>query len=64
MCDKYTLGDAWKARIAGNMLALEEGVVDKWSRGRAVLVGDAVHKVSQNIALPPVDDNTAAHATD
>ena len=45
-CAEYTVGDAWAARVKGDMLDLEEGIVDRWSRGRVVLIGDAIHKVS------------------
>jgi hypothetical protein len=45
---EYTFGDLWDARIAANVLALEEGVLKaRWSQGRVVLLGDSCHKVFQ-----------------
>ena len=41
----YTVGDLWNARVKATMAPLEEGVLKKWSHGRVVLMGDAVHKV-------------------
>lgn len=42
---KYTLRSVAENSISSGMVALEEGVVDRWSYGgRAVLVGDAAHK--------------------
>lgn len=45
LCNEYTVGEAWSARVKGNMVAEEEGILDQWSRGRVVLIGDSVHKV-------------------
>ncbi len=43
---KFTFKDLWDARTSFNVAALEEGILKtKWSRGRVVLLGDAVHKV-------------------
>ena len=42
----YTVRDLWEARVKATMVPLEEGVIQKWSHGRVVLMGDAVHKVS------------------
>lgn len=47
MTGSFTVGDAWDARIQAAMVAQEEGIIDKWSYGRVVLIGDAVHKVKQ-----------------
>lgn len=44
-----TIRDFYKARVRASLVSLEEGIVQKWSHGRVVLVGDAVHKVR----LPP-----------
>lgn len=41
----YTLQDLWDNRVRATLAPLEEGVSKKWSNGRVVLVGDAVHKV-------------------
>jgi 2-polyprenyl-6-methoxyphenol hydroxylase-like FAD-dependent oxidoreductase len=50
----YTFRDLWDARVKASMAALEEGVLEKWSHGRAVLIGDAVHKVRTSPHhLPP-----------
>jgi len=38
--------DLWENRIRSGIVAVEEGVLDKWHTGRIVLVGDAAHKVS------------------
>ena len=46
MCGDWTVQDAWNARISGALVSQEEGILDQWSCGRVVLVGDAVHKVS------------------
>ncbi|KAK7398623.1 hypothetical protein QQX98_011983 [Neonectria punicea] len=40
--------DVWKTRTAAGMTNLEEGIVDHWSWGRIVLVGDACHKFTPN----------------
>lgn len=45
LCNEYTVGEAWNARVKGNVVAQEERILDQWSRGRIVLVGDAIHKV-------------------
>ncbi|KAH6638662.1 hypothetical protein BKA67DRAFT_596432 [Truncatella angustata] len=39
-----TVRDAYNARIHTGLVDLEEGVVEHWSWGRIVLVGDAKHK--------------------
>jgi len=41
----------WSSRIRVGMVPIEEGVLDYWHSGRAVLVGDAAHKVSKTIFL-------------
>jgi len=45
MCGEFSIGDAWDARVRANLFAQEEGILDQWSYGRAVLIGDAIHKV-------------------
>jgi 2-polyprenyl-6-methoxyphenol hydroxylase-like FAD-dependent oxidoreductase len=41
--------DLWDSRISYGIAPMEEGVVKtKWNRGRAVLLGDAAHKVGQS----------------
>ncbi|KAL4928079.1 FAD-dependent oxidoreductase [Aspergillus undulatus] len=44
----YTVRDLWDARVKATMAPLEEGVLKKWSHGRVVLMGDAVHKATIN----------------
>ncbi|KAH7039489.1 hypothetical protein B0J12DRAFT_221975 [Macrophomina phaseolina] len=52
----YTLQDLWDTRVRATLSPLEEGVSKKWSHGRVVLVGDAVHKATVN---PGLGANTA-----
>lgn len=47
MCGDWTIRDAWNARVRGTLVSQEEGIIDQWSRGRVVMVGDAIHKVSR-----------------
>ncbi|KAL3440368.1 hypothetical protein BJX65DRAFT_290643 [Aspergillus insuetus] len=47
----YTFRDLWDARVKASMAALEEGVLETWSQGRAVLIGDAVHKATINAGM-------------
>ncbi|KAI9369639.1 hypothetical protein BJX61DRAFT_545412 [Aspergillus egyptiacus] len=51
VCETLVFGEVWKRRIRGSMVSLEEGVLRHWSHGRIVLAGDAVHKVTPNLAL-------------
>ncbi|KAF2726640.1 FAD binding domain protein [Polyplosphaeria fusca] len=44
-------GELWKRRIRGQLISIEEGILEHWHDGRIVLIGDAVHKVTPNIAL-------------
>ncbi|KAM5350322.1 hypothetical protein ACJ41O_006827 [Fusarium nematophilum] len=46
--ETLTVQDVWKTRTAAGMVNLEEGIVDHWSWGRMVLVGDACHKFTPN----------------
>ncbi|KAK9424712.1 hypothetical protein SUNI508_13557 [Seiridium unicorne] len=44
-----TFEDLWKGRDVGNLRHLEQGISRVWSRGRVVLLGDSVHKVTPNL---------------
>lgn len=48
-----TIRDFYQARVKAALVPLEEGIVRKWSHGRVVMIGDAVHKVGLilNIAV-------------
>lgn len=46
--DNVTFGDVWAHKAWSTIANLEEGTVKQWYRGRAVLVGDAVHKMTPN----------------
>ncbi|RYP15595.1 hypothetical protein DL767_010307 [Monosporascus sp. MG133] len=41
----------WKGRLRAQMISLEEGVLEHWLFGRAVMAGDALHKVTLNSGL-------------
>lgn len=41
----YTFGDLWRERVKASLVSMEEGVLKKWSHGRVLCMGDAVHKV-------------------
>ncbi|KAK8105016.1 FAD-dependent monooxygenase [Apiospora kogelbergensis] len=43
-------GDIYARRTACMKTALEEGIAERWSSGRAVIVGDAAHKMVPNAA--------------
>ncbi|KAL4742467.1 hypothetical protein BDV11DRAFT_211152 [Aspergillus similis] len=47
----YTIFDLWNTRVKATMVPLEEGVLKKWSHGRVVLLGDAIHKATVNPGL-------------
>ncbi|KAK8102443.1 hypothetical protein PG984_015589 [Apiospora sp. TS-2023a] len=49
--DNVLFGDIWANRIRGELINVEEVVFQHWHAGRIVLVGDAAHKVTPNIAL-------------
>jgi 2-polyprenyl-6-methoxyphenol hydroxylase-like FAD-dependent oxidoreductase len=51
-------GELWKKRYRGQLIYLEDGVLNHWHAGRIVLAGDAVHKVwlFASILLPSVTD--------
>ncbi|KAH7044525.1 hypothetical protein B0J12DRAFT_603811 [Macrophomina phaseolina] len=46
-----TIRDFYQARVKAALVPLEEGIVRKWSHGRVVMIGDAVHKVTINAGL-------------
>ncbi|KAK2042425.1 FAD/NAD(P)-binding domain-containing protein [Colletotrichum somersetense] len=56
----YTLQTLWDSRVRATLAPLEEGVAKKWSHGRIVLIGDAVHKLTVNAGLGA---NTAYEGT-
>lgn len=43
--DSMLFGELWKNRIRGQLVSIEEGVLQHWHWGRTALAGDAVHKV-------------------
>jgi 2-polyprenyl-6-methoxyphenol hydroxylase-like FAD-dependent oxidoreductase len=43
-----TFGQVWAQKQWSALANLEEGVIGRWHEGRAVLVGDAVHKMTPN----------------
>lgn len=45
-----TYKDMWDHRIRAKMTTLDEGIQQTWYHGRVVLVGDAVHKFTPNLA--------------
>ncbi|KAF7518896.1 hypothetical protein G7054_g13302 [Neopestalotiopsis clavispora] len=50
----YTFNDLWDSVLGANMLSMEEGVLPtSWHSegGRAVLMGDAVHKATANLGM-------------
>ncbi|KAL4883399.1 hypothetical protein BJY04DRAFT_216223 [Aspergillus karnatakaensis] len=47
----YNVRDLWEARVKATMTPLEEGVIEEWSHGRVVLLGDSVHKSTINPGL-------------
>ncbi|OJD31006.1 fad binding domain-containing protein [Diplodia corticola] len=49
--ESVLFGEVWKKRLRGQLVSIEEGVLQHWHWGRTVLAGDAVHKVTPNIAL-------------
>ncbi|KAL1639417.1 hypothetical protein SLS58_007998 [Diplodia intermedia] len=49
--ESVLFGEVWKKRVRGQLVSIEEGVLQHWHWGRTVLAGDAVHKVTPNIAL-------------
>ncbi|TAQ89191.1 hypothetical protein B7494_g2482 [Chlorociboria aeruginascens] len=49
--ESLVFGDLWKKRFRGQIVDLEEGILEHWHFGRMVLVGDSAHKITPNIAL-------------
>ncbi|CAI4213536.1 unnamed protein product [Parascedosporium putredinis] len=49
--DSIRFGDLWASKSRAGLADLEEGMAERWSSGRAVLVGDAAHKMASNLAL-------------
>ncbi|KAK8037112.1 hypothetical protein PG991_001426, partial [Apiospora marii] len=49
--ETMVFGEVWKHRIRASVVNLEEGVLDHWYNGRIALAGDAVHKVTPNMAF-------------
>jgi hypothetical protein len=48
------VGDFWGRRQKWALVALEEGYLNHWSWGRIVCIGDSVHKVGIQHAIPLV----------
>ncbi|OLN95509.1 2-heptyl-3-hydroxy-4(1H)-quinolone synthase 2 [Colletotrichum chlorophyti] len=42
-------GDIWKIRQTFNMVVLEENLLQTWSFGRVVCIGDSIHKMTVNL---------------
>ncbi|KAJ6153527.1 hypothetical protein N7470_006486 [Penicillium chermesinum] len=49
--DNLTFGQIWKKRLRGDLINIEEGVFKHWHSNRIVLLGDAAHKFTPNIAF-------------
>lgn len=45
IAETVLFGELWRSRTWGQLIALEEGVLDHWFFGRIALAGDAIHKV-------------------
>jgi len=45
-----TFGDLWQTRYHANVYDLEEGMAPKWYNGRVAILGDASHKVCQDMS--------------
>lgn len=43
--EEVSFGEIYERKSIATMVALEEGVAHKWFSGRAVILGDAAHKV-------------------
>ncbi|RAK89719.1 FAD/NAD(P)-binding domain-containing protein [Aspergillus costaricaensis CBS 115574] len=44
-------GELWHARIQATLVPLQEGIMEHWSSGRIVLVGDSAHKMTPDAGL-------------
>ncbi|KAI6086548.1 FAD binding domain protein [Hypoxylon rubiginosum] len=51
LTETCTFGHLWNNRVRSTLVSSEEGVLDHWYHGRIVLAGDAIHKMTPNIAL-------------
>ena len=49
--ENMVFAELWSKRHRATLADIEEGVLDRWHYGRHVLVGDAAHKVTPNMAL-------------
>lgn len=49
--EHFKVKDAFERKLTAGMANLEEGIVERWSFGRIVLVGDACHKFTPNAGL-------------
>ncbi|PNY24071.1 FAD-dependent urate hydroxylase [Tolypocladium capitatum] len=49
--DTMVFGELWDKRYRAQLADIEEGILSRWHYGRHVLVGDAAHKVTPNLAL-------------
>ncbi|EEP76514.1 predicted protein [Uncinocarpus reesii 1704] len=49
--ESVLFGELWRSRTKGQMISLEEGVLEHWFFGRIVLTGDAIHKITPTLAL-------------
>ena len=47
--ENVIFGELWKKRFRGQLVDIEEGVLNHWHFGRFVLVGDAAHKVGNSL---------------
>jgi 2-polyprenyl-6-methoxyphenol hydroxylase-like FAD-dependent oxidoreductase len=48
----YTLNDMYESIVTATVVPMEEGpIATKWNYGRAVLIGDAVHKATANLGM-------------
>ncbi|KAI1387729.1 uncharacterized protein F4822DRAFT_407438 [Hypoxylon trugodes] len=49
--ESMVFGELWKKRLRGDLIYLEDGIMEHWHAGRIVLVGDAVHKTTPNMGF-------------
>ncbi|KAH7304208.1 FAD binding domain protein [Stachybotrys elegans] len=49
--ETMVFAELWKKRYRAQLADIEEGVLSRWHFSRHVLVGDAAHKVTPNMAL-------------
>ncbi|KAL1964470.1 hypothetical protein VTN77DRAFT_6896 [Rasamsonia byssochlamydoides] len=48
---KKTIQDLWDTRLTATLVPMEDGIVEQWSHGRVLLLGDSAHKVTINAGL-------------